>query len=114
VIDVIVLGTVLVLAFGAFGAAKVLALAPMRESAAHFGGSVGLFRLLGAAELAGAAGVVVSIWYQPIGVAAGIGLLIVSVGGAVAHLRAGDGFKKAVPAIVCAGVALAFTVMGLA
>ena len=48
------------------------------------------FPLLAACEFAGAAGLVVGIWWPPIGIAAGIGLVLYFVGAIVAHLRVGD------------------------
>jgi hypothetical protein len=46
--------------------------------------------LLAAAELAGALGLVLGIWWPFIGVAAGIGLVLYFVGAGVSHLRVGD------------------------
>jgi hypothetical protein len=46
--------------------------------------------LLAAAELAGALGLVLGIWWPSLGVAAGIGLVLYFVGAVVSHLRVGD------------------------
>ena len=46
--------------------------------------------LLAAAELAGALGLVLGIWWPYLGVAAGIGLVVYFVGAVVSHLRVGD------------------------
>jgi hypothetical protein len=48
------------------------------------------FPWLAACEFAGAAGLVAGIWWPPIGIAAGIGLVLYFVGAVVSHLRAGD------------------------
>ncbi len=48
------------------------------------------FPLLAACEFAGAAGLVVGIWWPLIGMAAGVGLILYFVGAVVAHLRVGD------------------------
>jgi len=48
------------------------------------------FPLLAACEFAGAVGLVLGIWSPPLGVAAGIGLIVYFVGAIVSHLRAGD------------------------
>jgi hypothetical protein len=48
------------------------------------------FSLLAACELAGALGLVLGIWWPAMGVAAGIGLVLYSVGATVSHLRVGD------------------------
>ena len=41
----------------------------MRQSAAHFGIPWSRYRLIGVAELAAAAGVVIGLWWHPLGVA---------------------------------------------
>jgi hypothetical protein len=48
------------------------------------------FPLLAACEFAGAVGLVSGIWLPPIGIAAGIGLVLYFVGAIVSHLRVGD------------------------
>jgi hypothetical protein len=67
------------------------------------------FPLLAACEFAGAVGIVVGIWWPPIGIAAGIGLVLYLVGAIVSHLRVGDvkGIGSAVFMLVLAVGALA-------
>jgi len=48
------------------------------------------FPLLAACEFAGVVGLVVGIWWPPLGIAAGIGLVLYFVGAIVSHLHAGD------------------------
>jgi hypothetical protein len=48
------------------------------------------FLPLAACEFAGALGLLAGILWPPIGVAAGIGLILYFIGAVVAHLRAGD------------------------
>ncbi|HXM40322.1 MAG TPA: DoxX family protein [Bryobacteraceae bacterium] len=48
------------------------------------------FPLLAACEFAGAMGIVGGIWWPPIGIAAGIGLVLYFVGAIVSHLLVGD------------------------
>jgi DoxX-like family len=48
------------------------------------------FSLLATAELAGALGLVLGIWWPYLGVAAGIGLVLYFVGASASHLRVGD------------------------
>jgi hypothetical protein len=66
--------------------------------------------LLAACEFAGAVGIVVGIWLPPIGIAAGIGLVLYFVGAIVSHLRVGDvrGIRPAAFMLVLAAGALAF------
>jgi hypothetical protein len=65
---------------------RKIALAPMRERAAHAGFSVGAYRGIGALEIAGA------------------GLLLLLAGALVTHVRNRDGIRDLVPAPVCAGL----------
>jgi hypothetical protein len=53
--------------------AKLSAHPKMQESARHFGIPWSRYRLIGAAELAAAAGVVAGLWWHPIGVGAAAG-----------------------------------------
>lgn len=71
------------------------------------------FPLLAACEFAGALGLVVGIWWPPIGVAAGIGLVLYFVGAIVSHLRVGDfkGIGSAAFMLVLAAGSLAFRVL---
>jgi hypothetical protein len=69
--------------------------------------------LLAACEFAGALGLVLGIWWPPLGVAAGIGLVLYFVGAVVSRLRVGD-FKGIGPAtfmLVVAAGALALRVL---
>ena len=67
------------------------------------------FPLLAACEFAGAVGLVIGIWWPPIGIAAGIGLVLYFVGAIVSHLRVGDfkGIGSAAFMLVFAAGALA-------
>ena len=48
------------------------------------------FPLLAACEIAGALGMVLGIWWSPLGVLAGIGLLLYFLCAVLSHLRVGD------------------------
>ena len=67
------------------------------------------FDLLAACEFAGAVGLVAGIWWPPLGIAAGISLVLYFVGAIVSHLRAGDfkGIGSAAFMLVFAAAALA-------
>jgi len=68
------------------------------------------FPLLATCEFAGALGLVLGIWWPPMGVAAGIGLVLYFVGAVVSHLRVGD-VKGIGPAAFMLAVAAAALVM---
>ena len=97
------LGIVLVTLFTALGIAKVVPLPAMRTAAAHLGYSTAQYRAIGAVELAGAIGVSIGLAVHPIGAAASIGLVLLMLGAARAHIANGDGAGHvAVPLIVAA------------
>jgi len=48
------------------------------------------FPHLAACEIAGALGLIIGIWFPPLGVTAGSGLVIYFIGAIVSHLRVGD------------------------
>ena len=90
----------LFLAFMGAGSGKVAANKMAQEQAAHSGFSVTAYRRIGALEVAGAVGLLVGLWLAPLGVAAGIGLVLMMVGAVVVHVRIKDPIKMAAPAAV--------------
>jgi uncharacterized membrane protein YphA (DoxX/SURF4 family) len=63
--------------------------------------------LLGAAEVAGAAGVLIGLSVKPLGIAAAIGLVLVGGGAVAAHRKAHDPLPDAAPAVVAVALAIA-------
>jgi hypothetical protein len=99
------------LVFAALGAAKLLALPPMRVRATHLGFSVPAYRAIGTLEIAGAAGLLVGLSAPVIGGLAGAGLLLMLAGALVAHLRNGDSPRHLVPALVAGLLVAAYLVV---
>jgi hypothetical protein len=56
-------------------------------------------------ELAGVAGVLIGLLWAPIGIAAAIGLALLSIGAVAVHMRAADRLADTAPAVI--GIALA-------
>ncbi|MFF5488099.1 DoxX family protein [Streptomyces virginiae] len=90
------------------GLGKIAAVPFMRQAAAHLDMSPGLYRVVGALELAGAVGLLLGPASAPLGVAAGIGLALLMTAAAVVHLRHGDPPVRALPAAVLALTAVAY------
>lgn len=90
--------------FAALGTAKLLAVSSMQARAAHVGLGVGAYRGIGALEVAGALGLLAGLVVPGLGVAAGVGLVLLLLGAVTAHLRVGDSLKEAAPAVVLAAV----------
>ncbi len=89
----IVLAVLLALAFGMAGVQKLIGAKAMRDSADHLGYSHGSYRIIGALEVLGAAGVLVGLAVWPLGVAAAVGLALLMAGAVVSHLRKADTIK---------------------
>ena len=86
----------------------------MRKSAAHFGISWSRYRLIGVAELAAAAGILIGLWWHPLGVAAAAGMALLLVGAIVTHRKAADSVKDMAPALVGLVLTLAYLALALA
>ena len=71
------------------------------------------FPLLAACEFAGALGMVLGILWPPLGMAAGIGLVLYFLGAAISHLRVSDvkGVGPAAFMLVVAAAALALRIL---
>jgi DoxX-like family len=100
----IVLAVLVAVIFLLLGAAKLFALTSMRERAAHAGFSVGAYRVIGALEVAGAAGLLLGLAVPVLGFLAGVGLLLLLAGALVTHVRNRDRGSDLVPALVCAAL----------
>jgi uncharacterized membrane protein YphA (DoxX/SURF4 family) len=94
-------------------AGKLTGQPKMRQSAAHFGIPWPRYRLIGAAELAAAAGVLIGLWWHPLGVAAGAGMALLLVGALITHRRAADGGKEIAPALIALAITIAYLVIAL-
>src|SRR5271169_306898 len=83
-----------------FPAAGKLAGHPkMRKSAAHFGIPWPRYRLIGVAELAAAAGILIGLWWHSLGLSAAAGMVLLLIGAVMTHRRAGDSGREAAPAL---------------
>ncbi|WP_280247080.1 DoxX family protein [Nocardia abscessus] len=112
-IPAIALTVILAAQFTVFGILKLAAVKQMRDRAAHVGMSVTTYRVIGALEVAGAAGLVIGTVWWPVGLAAGIGLVLLMVGAIATHLRVRDKFSEAAPAIVTFFLAISYVALVL-
>jgi uncharacterized membrane protein YphA (DoxX/SURF4 family) len=85
----------------------------MRQSAAHFGIPWPRYRLIGAAELAAAAGILIGLWWHPLGVAAAAGMALLLLGAIITHRNAADSVKEMAPALLALLLTLAYLVIAL-
>jgi uncharacterized membrane protein YphA (DoxX/SURF4 family) len=94
-------------------AGKILGHPKMRQSAAHFGISWPRYQLIGVAELAAAVGVLIGLWWHPLGLAAAAGMALLLLGAVITHRRAADSGKEMAPALLALAITLAYLAIGL-
>jgi hypothetical protein len=93
------------LIFTGLGAAKIAAVKPMRDAAAHLGFSVTHYRVIGGLELAAVAGILAGTAIPLLGIVAAVGLLLLMAGAVIAHLAAHDHARVAAPLAIAALIA---------
>ena len=107
--------TVLLAAMAVFSALGKIRRDPRQVQVIHktVGVPLKYFPALAACEFAGAVGLVVGIWWPPLGVAAAIGLVVYFIGAVASHLRAGDveGIGPAFFMLVVSAAALALRIL---
>jgi hypothetical protein len=84
----------------------------MRHAAQHFGIAWRRYRLIGVAELAAAAGILLGLVWRPAGVFAAIGMILLLLGALIIHRRTRDHVREALPALVA--LALSGTYLAVA
>ncbi|MEH0420809.1 DoxX family protein [Streptomyces sp. B21-083] len=104
----VVVAVLLTLLLVASGSAKVKKDPKLVDGLGQVGVSQGMLPFLAAAEFAGAVGLIVGMWWWPLGVAAAIGVVLYFVGAVGAHLRVKDikGSPNAFVALLLAIAAL--------
>jgi uncharacterized membrane protein YphA (DoxX/SURF4 family) len=95
-------------------ASKIRGHPKMRQSAAHFGISWPRYQLIGVAELATTAGVLIGLWWHPLGLAAAAGMALLLLGAVITHRRAADSGKEMAPALLALAITLAYLAIALA
>lgn len=101
-IATLVLSALLAVAYVGAGASKVAGTKAMVEAAESHGFTKGHYQVIGLLEVAGAAGLVIGLWWAPLGIAAAAGLTLLMIGAVVVHVRAKEKFAMAAPALVLA------------
>ena len=94
-------------------AGKLTGQPKMRKSAAHFGIPWPSYRLIGVAELAAAAGILIGLWWHPLGLAAAAGMALLLLGAIIAHRKAADSAKEMAPAWLALLLTLAYLTIAL-
>jgi hypothetical protein len=93
------------------GSIKVLGVRQSLAIRDHLGMSPTLWRVIGLLELAGVVGVLAGLACAPLGIAAAVGLALLSMGAVASHVRASDGASQSLPAVIGLVLAVATAVL---
>jgi hypothetical protein len=107
----VVVTALLAAMLGFAGLIKVIGVAQSLTIRDHLGVKPVQWRMIGALELAAVAGVVVGLWWPPIGVAAAIGSALLLLGAIGFHARASDSAADTAPAVIGLGLAVATAIL---
>ena len=112
----VIVAVLLGVAFLMFGAGKLAGVKQMVEARQHLGLPSGLFKVIGALEVLGGAGVVIGLHEDLplIGVLAALGLIGMTIGAAAYHQKAGDTIKEWLPAVVMGSLAIFYIILRIA
>ncbi len=103
-----VVGSVLALALLGSAYAKLAGNKQVVAGLTGIGVPLGMFPFLATCETAGAIGLLIGLWYAPLGVAAAAGVVVYFIGAVGAHLRKRDfkGMPNALVMLILAVAAL--------
>jgi hypothetical protein len=107
----VVVTALLAAMLGFAGLIKVIGVAQSLTIRDHLGVKPVQWRMIGALELAAVAGVVVGLWWPPIGVAAAIDSALLLLGAIAFHARASDSAADTAPAVIGLGLAVATAIL---
>ncbi len=107
----IVLSILLALEMAASGAPKVLQISAVRDGAEHLGVSATLDRMIGTAQVAATAGLLLGIAYPPLSVVTGAAVFLLMCGAVRYHVKSHDKVLAMLPAVVTAMAAVVIVVL---
>ena len=95
------------------GVAKLADMKMMAEMRQHLGLPSVLFKLVGALEIIGGAGIMLGLHSDLpiIGVLAGVGLVGMTIGAGFYHQKAGDDMKARLPAVMAGSVTILYIIL---
>jgi hypothetical protein len=110
----IALSVLLALEMAVTGVPKVIQLSVVRASAEHLGVSVALDRMIGAAQVAAAVGLLVGIAFPPLSILTAAAVCLLMCGALGYHVKAADKVAAMLPAVSTAAVAIAVVALAAA
>ena len=113
-VTVLVLSCLLAAALLFSGSRKIAGGKAVTGEAAHLGVPMRGYRLIGVAEVAAAAGLLIGLAWAALGVAAATGLVLLMSGAVISHIRVGDAADRWAPAAVLAVLAVVTLLLRIA
>ncbi|GBE65516.1 hypothetical protein MFM001_19780 [Mycobacterium sp. MFM001] len=110
----IIVSAFLALEMAVTGVPKLLQLSVVRASAEHLGVSAGLDRIIGVAEVAAAAALLVGIAFPALSILTGAAVCLLMFGAVGYHIKAEDKAARALPAVLTAAAAIAVVALAAA
>ncbi|MEW1718992.1 DoxX family protein [Streptomyces sp. NPDC093109] len=98
-IATVILSALLAVVYAAAGSSKLPDRPKNTEMAAHIGLPPGRLRVIGLLEIAAAAGLLIGLFWAPLGAAAAAGLVLLMAGAFIGHIRVKDPVKAMAPAL---------------
>ncbi len=103
---IIVVSLLLAVVFLATGLSKAAGGNVANKQATRLGIPMNAYRGIGFAEIAAAVGLVLGLWWRPVGIVAAAVLVAITVGATVVHRRIGDPPKASIPVLILGVLAL--------
>jgi len=107
----VVVTALLAVLMGFAGSIKLVGVKQSLEIRDHLGVKPMQWRMIGALELAGVAGILAGLSWAPIGIAAAVGLALLLLGAIGFHVRASDSASDSAPAVIGLGLAVATAIL---
>lgn len=107
----IIVSILLALEMAIAGVPKVIQLSAVRANAEHLGVSVALDRMIGAAEIAAAVGLLLGLAFPALSIVTGAAVFLLLCGAVRYHIKAHDKIMAMLPAVVTAAVAIVIVVL---
>jgi DoxX-like family len=107
----VVVTALLAVLMGFAGSIKLVGVKQSLEIRDHLGVNPVQWRVIGALELAGVAGILAGLSWSPIGIAAAVGLALLLLGAIAFHVRVHDSASDSAPAVIGLGLAIATAIL---
>ena len=109
----IIVSVLLALELAIAGVPKVIQLSAVRANAEHLGVSVALDRMIGAAEVSAAVGLLLGLAFPALSIVTGAAVFLLMCGAIGYHAKAKDNLLAMAPAVLTAALSVAVVVLAV-